>query len=56
MTAPSDAVTYSADLDSITEAMLSGFFVGWPHPPDASQHLAILRGSSHVVFAIGTAR
>lgn len=52
MTSPTDAVTYRADLDSITDTMLSGLFVGWPHPPDASQHLAILRGSSHVVLAV----
>lgn len=51
VTRPRDVVTYSADLSRITEEMLSGFFVGWPHPPDASQYLAILRGSSHVVLA-----
>ena len=31
--------------------MLSGFFVGWPQPPTPARHLAILRGSSHVITA-----
>jgi GNAT superfamily N-acetyltransferase len=52
MTGPSRAVTYVEGANSITETMLSGFFVGWPRPPSAAQHLAVLRGSSHVVLAI----
>lgn len=30
---------------------LTGFFEGWPSPPSEERHLALLRGSSHVVLA-----
>ncbi|MGH3273908.1 MAG: GNAT family N-acetyltransferase, partial [Streptosporangiaceae bacterium] len=36
----------------IDESMLTGFFIGWPRPPSAAQHLAVLRGSFRVVLAI----
>ena len=45
-------MTYAVGTDGITAPMLDGFFVGWPHPPSAADHLAILRGSSHVVTAV----
>jgi ribosomal protein S18 acetylase RimI-like enzyme len=42
-------------LDSLEEvdagALAGGFFVGWPNSPSPERHLAILRGSSHVVLA-----
>ena len=44
-------MTYTVGADQLSETMLSGFFVGWPHPPSPAQHLAILRGSSYVVTA-----
>src|SRR4051812_42574224 len=43
--------SYLNDTDHITEDMLAGFFVGWPNPPSPATHLAMLRGSSHVVIA-----
>ena len=30
---------------------LVGFFEGWPTPPSPERHLALLRGSTHVVLA-----
>ena len=44
-------VTYAVGAEHLTEDMLSGFFVGWPQPPSPAGHLAILRGSSHVITA-----
>lgn len=44
-------VAYDVGVDHLSDTELSGFFVGWPHPPGAAQHLALLRGSSHVVTA-----
>ncbi|MEU0879518.1 GNAT family N-acetyltransferase [Lentzea sp. NPDC005914] len=44
-------ITYSTGTDDLTEADLAGFFVGWPGPPSAAQHLAVLRGSYRVVIA-----
>jgi ribosomal protein S18 acetylase RimI-like enzyme len=44
-------VTYAVGTEHLTEDMLAGFFVGWPHPPTPAGHLAILRGSSHVITA-----
>lgn len=44
-------IRYTSQLDDLTVADLRGpFFVGWPDPPDAATHLAILRGSDHVVI------
>ena len=53
---PTDAVTYVVGTDSITESMLNGFFVGWRQPPTPADHLAVLRGSSHVVAALEDGR
>lgn len=45
-------ITYQTTTDGITAAMLHGFFVGWPNPPSAETHLAILHGSGHIVLAV----
>ncbi|WP_191295981.1 GNAT family N-acetyltransferase [Lentzea cavernae] len=44
-------ISYSTDLSGLTEADLTGFFVGWPVPPSPAQHLAVLRGSYRAVIA-----
>ncbi|MFD5320672.1 GNAT family N-acetyltransferase [Streptomyces sp. NPDC127098] len=49
-------IRYTDDIAEVDEGMLHGFFVGWPQPPSAGQHLAVLRGSFRSVVAIdGTA-
>ncbi|MFE4362597.1 GNAT family N-acetyltransferase [Kitasatospora sp. NPDC056800] len=45
-------INYSTDLSGLAEQDLSGFFVGWPAPPTAAQHLAVLKGSYRVVVAL----
>ncbi len=45
-------IYYTGSLDGIETRHLSGFFVGWPHPPSPETHLRLLRGSDHVVLAI----
>jgi ribosomal protein S18 acetylase RimI-like enzyme len=45
-------IHYTDSLDGIETRHLSGFFVGWPHPPSPETHLRLLRGSDHVVLAI----
>ena len=45
-------IQYSFEIQNIKPVMLSGFFVGWPNPPDREPFLKILKGSSHVVLAI----
>ncbi|MEV7357622.1 GNAT family N-acetyltransferase [Kitasatospora sp. NPDC091276] len=51
-------INYSTDLSDLAEQDLSGFFVGWPAPPTAAQHLAVLKGSYRAVVAqdVGTGR
>ena len=47
------AVRYTTSLEDIkADALDGGFWVGWPTPPTADQHLAILKGSEVVVLAI----
>ena len=46
------AIRYQTTLDGISPAMLTGFFVGWPNPPDAATHMRILEGSAHIVLAV----
>ena len=46
------AISYQNRLDGITADMLTGFFVGWPNPPDSATHLRILEGSAHFVLAL----
>ena len=45
-------IKYQTDTENITPEMLTGFFVGWPNPPDSETHLKILLNSSHIVVAI----
>lgn len=49
-------IAYLDTLDGIdADALAGGFFVGWPNPPSPERHLALLRGSSHVLLALDTA-
>ena len=45
-------IEYREDVNGVQPVHLQGFFEGWPSPPDAQTHLALLRGSSHVVLAV----
>ena len=45
-------ITYCDDIERISEAQLTGFFVGWKSPLTPERHLALLRGSTHFVAAI----
>ena len=42
---------YVTSADGVDPHQLTGFFEGWPSPPSPEKHLALLRGSSHVVLA-----
>ena len=44
-------VEYLTSVEGIDPRQLTGFFEGWPAPPSPERHLALLRGSSHVVLA-----
>jgi GNAT superfamily N-acetyltransferase len=44
-------VEYLRSAEGVEPGQLKGFFEGWPSPPSPERHLAILRGSSHVVLA-----
>jgi ribosomal protein S18 acetylase RimI-like enzyme len=44
-------IEYIESVDGVEARDLAGFFVGWAATPTAEQHLAILRGSDHVVLA-----
>jgi ribosomal protein S18 acetylase RimI-like enzyme len=44
-------ITYQTDLSGIREEDLDGFFVDWPTKPSPERHLALMRGSAHVVVA-----
>jgi len=45
-------IRFTDTLTGISEAMLEGFFEGWPDPPSPATHLRILRSSAHVVLAV----
>ena len=45
-------IEYTTDMSSITEDMLSGFFVGWPNPPSKTMHYKILLSSYCSFLAI----
>ena len=51
-----NTIQYQTNTDNITPNMLTGFFVGWPNPPEPRTHLRILRGSSHIVLALNPNR
>lgn len=44
-------VDYTESLEGVGAEHLHGFFVGWRRVPTPEQHLAVLRGSAHVVLA-----
>ena len=44
-------IVYSTDLGNVVSEDLEGFFVRWPVSPGPERHLAVLRGSEHVVLA-----
>jgi ribosomal protein S18 acetylase RimI-like enzyme len=44
-------IEYSESVDGLEARHLEGFFVGWPQPPSPERHLALLRGSDHVILA-----
>ncbi len=44
-------ISYTDSLNHITPINLTGFFVGWPHPPTPETHLRLLRGSYGVWLA-----
>lgn len=44
-------IDYTESLDGIRPDQLQGFFEGWPSRPDPETHVAILKGSSHVILA-----
>jgi ribosomal protein S18 acetylase RimI-like enzyme len=46
-----DMIAYTDSTEGITDADLTGFFVGWPNPPSPATHLRLLHGSDHVVLA-----
>ena len=45
-------ITYHDNPEAIEPAQLTGFFAGWPCPPSADRHLAILKGSYKVWLAM----
>jgi GNAT superfamily N-acetyltransferase len=45
-------IAYRDSVDGVEPAQLEGFFVDWPDPPSPERHLAVLRGSDHVVLAL----
>ena len=45
------SIVYTSGLSGVGEGDLSGFFVGWPNPPDVETLLRVLQGSQHVVLA-----
>ncbi len=44
-------IVYAETAETLTARQLSGFFVGWPHPPTPETHLRLLEGSDEVVIA-----
>ncbi|GII04830.1 N-acetyltransferase [Planobispora takensis] len=45
-------IRYTDDMSTIGTDQLRGFFVGWPSPPSAEKHLAVLRGSHRAIAAL----
>jgi ribosomal protein S18 acetylase RimI-like enzyme len=45
-------IQYSDSLTGITAEDLSGFFVGWPNPPQPETHLRLMQGSYKVWLAL----
>lgn len=51
-----NSVYYQTSIRHVRAKMLTGFFEGWPNPPDQTTHIRILNGSSHVVLALAPSR
>lgn len=49
-------IIYTNDIGTITPKQLTGFFEGWPKPPNENQHRKILAGSYKVWIAIDNDR
>jgi ribosomal protein S18 acetylase RimI-like enzyme len=45
-------ISYHHSADAVKADQLGGFFEGWPNPPEAGTHLAVLKQSDHVVLAL----
>ncbi len=45
-------IVYRESTDGVTPDHLTGFFVGWPNPPNPETHLRILDHSDAVVLAV----
>jgi len=45
-------IRYLENATDITTEQLHGFFVGWRNTRSPEEHLALLRGSDHVVLAV----
>jgi ribosomal protein S18 acetylase RimI-like enzyme len=45
-------ILYVESAEGIRPSQLHGFFEGWPNPPSAETHLALLRGSDRVIIAV----
>ncbi len=46
-----DEIRYETSVSDVRLEQLSGFFEGWPVAPSPKRHLALLRGSDHVLLA-----
>lgn len=40
-------LTYTRDVENLKPEQLTGFFVGWPHPPTSEQLFQLLNASPH---------
>ena len=45
-------ISYRDTADGIEPVHLTGFFVGWPNPPQPGTHLQLLRNSDMVILAV----
>lgn len=45
-------INYISDLKNISEQNLSGFFIGWPSPPNEKTLIEILKGSYKYILAM----
>lgn len=43
---------YKISLVDVTSEMLTGFFVGWPKPPNPETHLRLMQNSNKIVIAV----
>jgi len=45
-------IRYQHSAEALNADQLGGFFEGWPNPPAAGTHLALLKRSDHVLLAL----